>query len=223
VTASVNMWIGTEQAMEFLGDDFDGYYLQREYNRDFRTIARLKDWCGKHGKTLRLLANSGCLYTCPFHTFHDNMVAHEEEISRSPNAMGDYPSPCWDLMYRLSDEEAAAVFLRGSWVRPEDTARYEPYFSEMKLATRMHSNPRRVVSAYVRGKYSGNFFDLTEPSYSRRFARHILDATRFPEDWFARTSGCGRDCAACGYCRRTAGQMLVSKRELERMYLSDGA
>lgn len=221
ICASVNMWIGTVQAMEYLGDTFDGYYMQRELNRDFKRIKQLSDWCARNGKQLRLLANSGCLYTCPFHTFHDNLVAHEKGASQLDNAMSNRPSPCWDMMHRLADEEAAAVFLRESWIRPQDIGNYEPYFSEVKLATRMHSNPRRVVGAYVRGRFSGNMFDLTEPSYSQRFHRHVLDATKFPEDWFVRTSNCSRDCAACGYCSRTAQQMLVSKRELEKMYLSD--
>ena len=221
ICASVNMWIGTEQAMKYLGDNFDGYYLQRELNRDFKRIKQLSDWCKQNGKQLRLLANSGCLYTCPFHTFHDNLVAHEKGASQLDNAMSSRPSPCWDMMHRLSDEEAAATFLQESWIRPQDIAQYEPYFEEVKLATRMHSNPRRVVGAYVRGKFSGNMFDLTEPSYSRRFHRHVLDATKFPADWFDRTSNCSRNCDSCGYCRKVVQDVLVSKRELEKMYLSD--
>jgi len=221
ICASVNMWIGTTQAMEYLGDDFDGYYMQREFNRDFRKIKALSDWCRVHGKALRLLANSGCLYTCPFHTFHDNLVAHECGASKLDNAMSTQPSPCWDMMYRKKPLDAASVFLQESWIRPQDIHQYEPYFSEVKLATRMHSNPRRVVGAYVRGRFSGNMFDLTEPSYARRFDRHILDATKFPEDWFQRTTNCSKECEACGYCATVAEQMLISKRELEKLYLSD--
>lgn len=221
ICASVNMWIGTEQAMKYLGDDFDGYYLQREWNRDFKRIQQLSSWCKEHGKQLRLLANSGCLYTCPFHTFHDNLVAHEKGASQMDNAMSSQPSPCWDMMYRLSEEEAAATFLQESWIRPQDIAQYAPYFEEIKLATRMHSNPRRVVGAYIRGKFSGNMFDLTEPSYSRRFQRHVLDATKFPSDWFERTTNCSRNCDSCGYCGSTAKQMLITKRELEKLFLSE--
>lgn len=221
ICASVNLWIGTEQAMRFLGDDFDSFYLQREYNRDFKRIARLSDWCAAHGKQLKMLANSGCLYTCPFHTFHDNLVAHEKGASHTDNVMSDEPSPCWDRMRAMSELDAAATFLQNSWVRPEDMGAYEPYFAEAKLATRMHANPRRVVRAYVRGRFSGNLLDLTEPSYSRRFDHSILDATRFPTDWFEKTSNCPRICETCGYCRKTAEQMLISKRDLEKMYLSE--
>ena len=220
VCASVNMWIGSPQAMDYLKNDFDSYYMQREYNRDFRQIARLKQWCDAHGKSLKLLANSGCLYNCAFHSFHDNLVAHEAQVCEEGNAFSRYPSPCWDHMHACSSREAAALFLRGSWIRPEDVRHYEPYFSEMKLATRMHSNPRRVVMAYVRGKFRGNLLDLTEPSFSTRFATSILDACKFPDDWFEHTSSCGRMCESCDYCGKSARQMLVDKFRLDEMYCS---
>ena len=148
------------------------------------------------------------------------LLAHEEGASKEMNSMSQNPSPCWDLMYDLDEEAAATAFLQGSWIRPEDIHRYEPYFSEAKLATRMHSNPRRVLSAYVRGHFVGNMLDLTEPSYSRRFKNHILDATKFPEDWFERTTGCSKNCDACGYCKKVAQNSIVSKLELEKLYMS---
>jgi len=220
VCASVNMWIGSEQAMKYLGDDFDAFYLQREYNRDIQKIIRLSTWCSRQGKELKLLANSGCFYTCPFHTFHDNLVAHEEESHKTDNAMSQQPSPCWDRMYSMRELDSTAAFLQSSWIRPEDIPAYEPYFSDVKLATRMHSNPRRVVSAYVMSRFSGNLFDLTEPSFSRRFKDHILDATKLPTGWFLQTTNCSRNCDECGYCRKVAEKALVSKSDLEKMYLS---
>lgn len=220
VCASVNMWIGTPQAMDYLGADFDSFYLQREYNRDFERIRRMKAWCDSHGKQLKMLANSGCMYACAFHSFHDNMVAHEAEIAQAGNAFSESPSPCWDYMKANSSRDAAATFLRGSWIRPQDVVHYEPYVSEMKLATRMHYNPRRVVMAYARGRFRGNMLDLTEPSYSRRFMAHILDAEKFPDDWFQRTSSCRRNCESCTYCLEAADRMLVDKYDLERIYCS---
>ena len=198
ICASVNMWIGTEQAMEYLGENFDGFYMQREHNRDFTQIKKLYSWCTQKGKTLKLLANSGCLYSCPFHSFHDNLVAHEFGASQEKNAMSKYPSPCWELMYSKNTVEAATTFLQESWIRPEDMKYYETYFSEAKLATRMHSHPRRVISAYIRGHFPGNMLDLTEPSFSQRFQEHILDATKFPSDWFERITSCSKIVKAAG-------------------------
>lgn len=47
IRASVNMKIGSVSAMEQLADFFDGYYLQKEYNRNFKVIKELKNWCEK--------------------------------------------------------------------------------------------------------------------------------------------------------------------------------
>ena len=76
VRASVNMRIGSITAMEQLSGMFDGFYLKRERNRFPKAISELKSWCDDNGKTLHLLANSGCLHDCAYQTFHDNLVAH---------------------------------------------------------------------------------------------------------------------------------------------------
>jgi len=86
VRASVNMEIGTIQGMEYISEYFDSYYIKREYNRDFETIATLKSWCDENGKKLFMLANSGCLNFCSAHNFHDNLVAHESQIAQMDNA-----------------------------------------------------------------------------------------------------------------------------------------
>lgn len=49
--ASVNMKIGTIQGMDYLAPYFDGYYMKREFNRDFNAIKKLKNWCDENGKT----------------------------------------------------------------------------------------------------------------------------------------------------------------------------
>lgn len=218
--ASVNMWIGTAQAMRFLESYFDEYYLQREFNRDFGKIEYLSKWCGQHGKTLRMLANSGCLYTCPFHTYHDNLVAHEKNSPLLGSNSQRFPSPCWSILEQMNQLDAAAAFLSSSWIRPEDIHNYDKYFTEVKLATRMHSNPRRVISAYCHGHFHGNMFDLMEPCFSCLFRDDILDAELFPTDWFEMTSNCQRNCERCNYCKTAASHMLISKKMLETRYMS---
>lgn len=209
IRASVNMRVGTVDAMEYLAEYFDGYYMQRELNRDFAAIRTLKEWCGAHGKTLHLLANSGCMRSCAFQTFHDNMVAHESEIVQQKNEALRFPSPCWDYLHRLPEKKAMETYLRSTWIRPEDIHHYEPFFAEAKLATRMHQRPRMVVAAYARERFSGNVMDLTEPSYSTLFRGKILDNTLFPPDWFEKTTGCTKQCASCGYCAAVAEQVLT--------------
>lgn len=206
IRASVNMWIGTINAAKQLSEHFDGFYLQREYNRDFDKIKELSGWCRENGKTLHMLANSGCLPFCAFHTFHDNIVAHEKKLLKKENYKTGFPSPCWDYLNSMERLDAAAKYLQGSWVRPEDIDNYKPYFDVVKLATRMHSHPRIVVAAYVNRKYPGNIMDLTEPSYT--YLLGILDNSLFPEDWFEQTTTCKKQCHKCDYCKNTAKKIL---------------
>ena len=81
VRASVNMRIGTPRGMEYVSGVFDSYYVQREYNRNMEHLKMLRKWADARGKKLYLLVNSGCLNFCSGQTFHDNAVAHEQELS----------------------------------------------------------------------------------------------------------------------------------------------
>jgi collagenase-like PrtC family protease len=206
VRASVNMRIGTVHGMRYVADLFDGYCVQREFNRDLAHLAELKEWAGANRKRIHLLANSGCLAFCSGQTFHDNMVAHEKEIDETLNVPGWTPHVCWNL---LKDRANWPAVLQATWIRPEDLHHYEGLFDVVKLATRMHANPRLVVAAYARGGHGGNLLDLLEPGFGPAFAPCFLDNTRFPADWFQRTSTCGRRCHKCDYCAKTLEQVLV--------------
>ena len=204
--ASVNMWIGTIKAMEYLVDLFDSYYIQREYNRDTRYVQELHDWCKLHDKKIYMLGNSGCMNFCTGHTFHDNLVAHEKEAAEISNVEGFEPHTCWRY-YR--NRENWHTFLQNSWVRPEDIHNYEGLVDGVKLATRTHVHPGLVISAYIRGKFDGNLLDLCEPGYGPAFAPYILDSSRIPVDFFERTSTCDRRCHQCNYCKNAFDNALV--------------
>ena len=206
VRASVNMRIGSVQAMQYLGDTFDGYYLQRDYNRDLEHIDRMKSWTFLHGKTLHLLANSGCLRFCPAQTFHDNLVAHERDVGAEDNIPDFMPYACWRLM---KDRENWAAILQATWIRPEDLHHYEQFFDVAKLATRLHDRPWVVVKAYAAGKYEGNLPDLLEPGFARALAPYVIDNSRFPADWFERTTRCVGRCETCDYCKTVLDRVLV--------------
>jgi collagenase-like PrtC family protease len=207
VRASVNMRLGTVKAMEYVADFFDSFYLHREFNRDFGRIREIKEWTDANGKGLHLLVNSGCMSYCSGQTFHDNLVAHEAEIAETLNVSGWNPSLCWNY---YADRSHWVSLLQNSWIRPEDLHHYEGWFSVGKLATRMHSNPRKVLHAYCERRYRGNLLDLFEPGHGPLIAPFILDNSRFPEDWFERTTECGKRCHQCRYCTEVLGQVLVS-------------
>ena len=163
VRASVNMEIGTIQGMDYLAEYFDGYYMKRELNRDFEAIERLSAWCKENGKKLHMLANSGCLNHCSAHNFHDNLVAHEQEIAQMDNAY-QFGGICRE--YLKSEDHYISLIKDTNFIRPEDIAKYEPYFEAVKLATRINKSPSMVLRSYIRGKYSGNILELLEPAHN---------------------------------------------------------
>ena len=163
VRASVNMEIGTVEAMEYVAAYFDSYYMKREYNRDFGKIAVLKDWCNANAKKLFMLGNSGCLNFCSAHNFHDNLVAHEKEISKMDNAY-NFGGVCHEFL--SNEENYAKLPDYTNFVRPEDIYLYEGVFEAVKLATRVHNNPILVLESYIRQKYAGDILRILEPSHS---------------------------------------------------------
>jgi hypothetical protein len=163
VRASVNMEIGTVQGMDYLAEYFDGYYMKREWNRDFEKIEELSVWCRENGKRLHMLANSGCLNHCSAHNFHDNLVAHEQEISQMDNAY-QFAGICRE--YLKSEKHYGSLITDTNFVRPEDISKYEPYFEAVKLATRVHRCPSMILNSYIRGRYSGNILELLEPAHN---------------------------------------------------------
>jgi len=204
--ASVNMQIGTVNAMEYAAHLFDSFYVRREFNRDLEHLARLKDWADGAGRKLHLLANSGCLDHCPGQIFHDNLVAHEREIDETVNIAGWTPHLCWNY---LRTPEHRHVLLQASWIRPEDLHHYAGLCRTVKLATRMHDKPRLVIHAYASRKYAGNLLNLFEPGFGPALAPAILDNQRFPADWFERTAACGHQCHKCDYCKKTLRDITV--------------
>ena len=162
VRASVNMEIGTVQGMDYLAEYFDSYYIKRECNRHLAQVKGLHSWADSHGKKLFMLANSGCLNFCSAHNFHDNLVAHETEISQMDNAY-EFQGICKEYLSR--EENYSHLITDTNFIRPEDIRQYEPYITAVKLATRVNKNPGRILKAYTNAKYSGNILELLEPAH----------------------------------------------------------
>ena len=163
VRASINMEIGTVEGMQYLSKYFDGFYMKREYNRDFKRINLLKNWCDENKKKLFVLANSGCLNFCSAHNFHDNLVAHEDEISKMDNVY-NFSGMCREFLQNEDNFYNLPEYF--NFIRPEDIHKYDGIFEAAKLATRAHNNPRMVLDSYVKGKYIGDILKLLEPAHS---------------------------------------------------------
>ncbi len=173
VRASVNMDIGTPEGMDYVKESFDSFYLQREKNRDLAVVRALASWCAEHGKKLYLLANSGCLNHCSARVFHDNLVAHEDEISAMANGY-QFKGICGNYL----KENPLAAVKNTSYIRPEDVHIYEGLVPAMKLATRVNADPVRVLRAYLRGSYSGSTLELLEPNHTSTLYPLLLENRR---------------------------------------------
>ena len=206
VRASVNMEIGTPEGLDYLADNFDSFYLKREYNRNRKAIEAARDWCDKNGKRLYGLANSGCLNFCSAHVFHDNIVAHEEEIMRQDNGY-NFKGQCYSY---LENPQKREEWLRiTNFIRPEDTHLYEGLFDGLKLATRVSRAAPSIVRAYCGGAYSGPIHNLLEPNHGGLFGGGVVENKNLPEDFAQKVLNCNKNCADCGYCRAAQQQATI--------------
>ncbi|MBQ8755283.1 MAG: hypothetical protein IJZ19_09655 [Lentisphaeria bacterium] len=205
--ASVNMEIGSVSGMEYLQELFDGYYLKRELNRDIAAIRSIRQWCNDNGKKLYALVNSGCLNNCSAHNFHDNLVAHEDEIREMDNAFV-FQSICGQF---LKTPEHRERFLEvTNFIRPEDLALYEGLFDGIKLATRTNRTPAAVALAYFNRSFRGNLPELLEPDHAGHFYPEILANDKIPAQWVQKVLHCSKDCANCTFCRDVFNQSRIT-------------
>lgn len=180
VRASVNMGVGSIEGMDYVKDYFDSFYIKRELNRDFGKIEELKKWCGANGKTLYALANSGCLNNCSAHTFHDNLVSHESEISAMDNGYA-FEGIC--RKYLQNQDNLPALLEYTNFIRPEDVYMYEGIFPALKLATRVNGNPVRVLEAYIeKQRFSGSILSLLEPDHTGAIYPYILENSKIKSE-----------------------------------------
>ena len=198
IRASVNMEIGTPEGVEYLLDDFDSFYLKREYNYDLPRLTRMRDLCHANGKKLYILANSGCLNFCSARTFHDNLVAHQHEIEPEELKI-PFHGVCTAYLKRSKNSQN--LLAKSNFIRPEDVHLYENLCDGMKLATRTNFNPLAIVHAYFNGKFRGNLLDLTEPAHSALFPGQIIANKLIPDDYTEFRLNCNKICENCNYCK----------------------
>ena len=204
--ASVNMKIATVKGMQYVSHLFDSYCVAKECNRDIELLKKLAKWAAENNKKITILANSGCMRDCSGQIFHDNMVAHEAEISKQKN-IECMPYMCWNYLKNPTNHISV---LQNTWVRPEDLNNYEGIVDTVKIATRSHQLPMMVIASYAKRKYSGNLLDLFEPGHGPALAPYVVDNDKFPSDWFARTSSCKNDCENCTYCKSVWEKVYVN-------------
>ena len=197
IRLSVNQRIHGTVGFESVLELFDSFYASRENHRDLAWLKTVSDWAKAHGKVVGMQANSGCLRQCPFQTFHDNLHGHDRITQSKVGEAFDFSVFRCKTNYARGNYED---FLRATWIRPEDLPRYEEHVDVVKIATRRHPEPVKVLDAYATYSYDGNLADLMDPAHSfpKSFDNKAFDRSAlWPE-----VLGCRRanDCAHCGKC-----------------------
>ena len=197
IRLSVNQRVHGSLGFECVEELFDSFYASRENHRDRDWLANLSRWAKAHGKTMGIQANSGCLRQCPFQTFHDNLHGHDRiRQSGVGESFGFSVFRCKTNYARGNYEE----FLRATWIRPEDLPLYEPLVDVVKLATRRHPDPVKVLEAYATGSYHGNLAELMDPAHAFPKA---FDNDRFGQSaLWPQVRDCmeANDCRHCSRC-----------------------
>lgn len=197
VRFSVNMLIETVDALEYVADICDEFYVGRNKHRRLDYVKRMSQWAKAHGKLIGILANPGCLRNCTFHTFHDNLHGHNRMGQSADAEKFNFSNFLCRSVYERGEYER---FLRSIWLRPEDLPMYEPYVDVVKLATRRHPDPKAVIDAYATCAYDGDLAKIVDPCFS--FPGSFDNKALGESPLWPKVRDCpwADDCRNCGMC-----------------------
>ena len=178
-----------------------------------RNLPLLKSIREAVGCQLEIMANLGCLYNCPYHTFHGQFHGHNSRKELTGLNGDPYKIVCNEIM---SQEPWKIV--NGSFVRPEDISVYEDIGIEyIKLAGRELSLDWVIESAraYITGSRKGNLLELLTTPHGLSTAL-LVDNARL--NGFINTVGmCDKRCEdkECAY-KKNGGKVNGCKGWAEK-------
>ena len=209
IRLSVNTYITTENALRYVDELYDSFYIGLADHRRIENVRRLSAWARQHGKSVGMYVNSGCLRNCPFHQFHDNLHGHNRvRQSAAGEKFGFSVFRCRTNYERGNYED----FLRGLWIRPEDLPLYEPYVDVIKVATRRHPNPEAIIRAYASYSYDGDLTAISDPFF--RFPMTIDNAVLGASPLWPEVRDCqdADNCRRCGRCTKLLEELAHAGR-----------
>jgi collagenase-like PrtC family protease len=203
-------------------------------NRNFRSLQSIRK-AVKEDVELEVVVNSGCLYSCPYHDYHNNIVAHTTQNAHE--LQGYYLDYC---MMRCIPRKLIQPdeMIKACWIRPEDMHHYEEIgISRFKISNRVGplSFGKKCLKAYSERKVSNLAEILTplsleieEPNTSKLESFSNYEWKNMTKIWsisspevvinnnkldgfidYFKNGNCYGQCEAdCNYCKTTAEETV---------------
>lgn len=161
---------------------------------------------------VKLMPNHGCAFGCPFISFHiylKDIYSMTGLKSNTGRAVGGSYDRC--IYEDISD---LADFIRRPFIRPEDINYYVSLgcgdIFKLVYRTRGSDDLRRIVKAYMEGRYQGNLLDIVDAGGAGE--RLYVDNQKFPAGFVKKVTTCEKIlCEKCGYCRKIATRVAHIK------------
>lgn len=173
-----------------------------EINRNLELLKEIKETAEVD---LRLMANEGCLYGCPYRLFHENFTSHASKVPNT-NARDICAEQCCE--FRKLDP---SQLLKSDWIRPEDVHRYKKITSLFKIVGRTMPTPwvLNTTKAYMEESYNGNLLDLMESTILKvKQQFHASINNKSLGGFFEKVTVCDKNCKRCGYCDELAKKVV---------------
>lgn len=173
-------------------------------NRDLETLKEIKETVSAR---LRLMVNEGCLWKCPFRTFHNNFISH------ASRGLPDIDF-CSEACIKLRKTYPFLV-LTTDWILPQWLKYYKDVTKNFKIVGRTMPNEWIMtrVKDYLNESFSGNLLNLMEsglPQFLQRY-NYYVDVSHFDENFFKKVTSCNKNCFKCNYCINLAEKIIISK------------
>lgn len=222
----------------------DAITLEIVHNRNFKVLRSIRQALSPQVE-LELVVNPACLFHCPYHDYHNNIVGHTTQAGHS--LKGYYLDYC---MMKCIPEKLVhpEEIIKAPWIRPEDLASYEEIgIHRFKISNRV--GPKSVglncLKAYAGGRYE-NLADLLTPlsleieeppkssrpaGFSEQEWQQVVNIWAVPSppvyidnrgldgflDYFKEDNCYGQCGLGCHYCREVADRVVnIDGREAER-------
>lgn len=174
----------------------------RDINRNLEALKQIKKL---DNINLKLLVNEGCLFECPYRSFHFNYLSHASKKKEESSFL--FLSRCPHI-YKSSPSQ----ILKSNWIRPEDLEKYKNITSNFKIAGRTQKSDwiLKVVKSYMNQSHEGNLLGLMDGPL--KWLKETSDIYLNNKDlggFFEKVTACNENCNECTYCKELAEKLLA--------------